>query len=120
MSGPWPEIVVEASEEGIKVTVVGTRTVVVSCEPCAVAVVVCTRVVVYVDPAPATTTVVPPALELGAALAVGLMVLNAPVVTVAGGRSVVTVCVLASTQPTSKHEYPAIQHPPLPLFGQLD
>lgn len=103
----------------MKVTVVGTSTVVVSCAPCAVAVVVCTRVVVYVDPAPATTTVVPSGDVLEAGLAVGLMVLSAPVVTVVVGRLVVTVCVLASTHPTSKHEYPAIQHPPFPLLGQL-
>ena len=58
------------------------------------------------EPAPATTTVDPWAAVVGLKLGldVGLMVLSAPVVTVVGDTLVVTVCVLASTHPTSRHE----------------
>jgi hypothetical protein len=91
---------VVSDADAVTVTVVGAVIVPMLVVPGAVSVTVFSIVVVYVEPPapPATTTVVSvsgsPVVELGASLV-------RPDVTVATGRIVVVVCVLAHTHPTS-------------------
>jgi hypothetical protein len=91
---------VVSDADAVTVTVVGAVIVPMLVVPGAVSVTVFSIVVVYVVPPapPATTTVVSvsgsPVVELGASLV-------RPDVTVATGRIVVVVCVLAHTHPTS-------------------